>query len=57
MKGVRKQDLPEKLCHGCGKPFAWRKSLAKNWSVVKYCSDACRGRKKAAEGKLNPPLG
>jgi deoxyribodipyrimidine photolyase-like uncharacterized protein len=31
-------------------PFTWRKSLAKNWDQVKYCSDACR-RYKASGGK------
>jgi hypothetical protein len=25
--------------------MTWRKSWAKNWVEVKYCSDACRTRK------------
>nr|WP_236952623.1 DUF2256 domain-containing protein [Methyloversatilis sp. RAC08] len=24
--------------------MTWRKSWAKNWAQVKYCSDACRRR-------------
>jgi deoxyribodipyrimidine photolyase-related protein len=48
MKGVKKADLPEKVCETCGKPFTWRKSLAKNWESVKYCSDACRTKKGTA---------
>jgi len=25
--------------------MTWRKSWAKNWDEVKYCSDACRSKK------------
>jgi hypothetical protein len=53
MRGVKKQHLPEKICAACGRPFAWRKSLAKNWDDVKYCSDACR-RYKFSGGKPAP---
>lgn len=52
MRGVKKQDLPSKPCVTCGRPFTWRKSLAKTWDEVKYCSDACR-RYKQSGGK--PP--
>ena len=38
----RKQDLPEKVCESCGRPFAWRKKWGRVWDQVKYCSDACR---------------
>jgi len=31
-----------KPCATCGRSFAWRKSLAKVWDEVRYCSDACR---------------
>jgi hypothetical protein len=31
----------------------WRKSWAKNWDEVKYCSDACRRRK---HSRINDPL-
>jgi len=37
-----KSYLPGKLCHCCGREMSWRKSWAKNWDQVKYCSDACR---------------
>jgi hypothetical protein len=35
----------------------WRKSWAKNWDAVKFCSDKCRGAKvgvkdRALEGKI-----
>jgi hypothetical protein len=42
MKGVKKENLPSKMCITCGRPFAWRKKWEKVWDEVKYCSDACR---------------
>ncbi len=34
-----------KLCAACGREMTWRKSWARNWDQVRYCSDACRRRK------------
>lgn len=31
-----------KLCAVCGRTMAWRKSWAKNWEAVKFCSERCR---------------
>jgi len=42
MKGVKKENLPSKICSVCNKPFVWRKKWEKNWLDVKYCSDRCR---------------
>ncbi len=42
MKGVKKQNLPNKVCVVCQKPFAWRKKWEKVWEDVKYCSDSCK---------------
>ena len=53
MRGVKKQNLPEKLCLACCRPFAWRRKWEKVWDEVKYCSDACR-RFKTTGGK--PPV-
>ena len=43
----RESETPkkEKTCKACGRAFAWRKKWEKDWDVVKYCSDACRGNK------------
>lgn len=41
-----KQHLPSKPCVACGRVMTWRKSWAKNWAEVKFCSDACRKTKK-----------
>ena len=46
-KRFRKENLPEKTCAACGRPFAWRKKWARCWDEVRYCSDACRGRRRA----------
>jgi hypothetical protein len=45
MKGVKKENLPFKICLQCQKPFTWRKKWEKNWNEVKYCSDRCRNQK------------
>ena len=37
-----KSFLPSKACAVCGLVMTWRKRWAKNWTEVKYCSDACR---------------
>ncbi|WP_082925751.1 DUF2256 domain-containing protein [Xanthomonas nasturtii] len=42
----KKQDLPEKVCIQCGRPFRWRKKWERVWDEVKYCSDRCRGESK-----------
>ena len=46
---VRKREAEtakkEKICKTCGRAFSWRKKWEKDWDVVKYCSDGCRGRK------------
>lgn len=46
MKEVKKENLPQKICGSCGRPFTWRKKWEKVWESVKYCSDACRKTKK-----------
>lgn len=37
-----KSNLESKICVQCGLPMEWRKSWAKNWDSVKFCSDKCR---------------
>jgi hypothetical protein len=43
-----KAQLPSKPCAVCKRPMSWRKSWAKNWDAVLYCSDACRRLKTAS---------
>ncbi|WP_395043245.1 DUF2256 domain-containing protein [Flavobacterium sp.] len=42
MHGVKKQNLPTKICIVCQKPFTWRKKWERVWDKVKYCSDKCK---------------
>lgn len=44
LKGIKKQNLPEKICINCQKPFTWRKKWQKNWQNVKFCSKACSSK-------------
>ncbi len=48
MKNVKKQHLPQKPCHHCGRPFTWRKKWERVWDEVRYCSDRCRLAKSRA---------
>jgi len=44
---------PEKPCAVCGRTITWRKAWARSWDRVRYCSDACRGRRsEATDGKI-----
>ncbi len=51
MKNVIKQDLPNKMCEVCKRPFAWRKKWEKVWEEVKFCSDKCRMNKGSNKSK------
>ncbi|WP_312330928.1 DUF2256 domain-containing protein [Sphingobacterium sp.] len=46
MKGVKKQNLPQKICATCGRSFTWRKKWEKNWEDVKYCSERCKKKRR-----------
>ncbi|NRB48459.1 MAG: DUF2256 domain-containing protein [Saprospiraceae bacterium] len=48
---MKKENLPQKICPVCGRPFYWRKKWAKDWDSVKYCSERCRRNKKSHEQK------
>jgi len=45
-KSVKKDNLPQKICAACGRPFSWRKKWARDWAEVLYCSDACKRKKR-----------
>jgi len=49
VKGVRKENLPTKICATCGRPFAWRKKWERDWESVRYCSDRCRSTRKVTD--------
>ncbi|TGY94091.1 DUF2256 domain-containing protein [Marinicauda pacifica] len=41
--GTARQDLPQKTCPTCQRPFSWRRKWARDWDAVKYCSRRCAG--------------
>ena len=41
------RDLPTKTCASCGRTMTWRKSWARSWDDVRYCSDRCRRRRRS----------
>lgn len=47
-KGVDKNNLPQKICTICERPFTWRKKWQKMWDEVKYCSKKCQKNKSAS---------
>tara|TARA_Y100000766_G_C18779882_1_gene542740 strand:- start:453 stop:596 length:144 start_codon:yes stop_codon:yes gene_type:complete len=42
---MKKDNLPEKTCLVCKKPFKWRKKWERDWVNVRYCSEKCRKSK------------
>ncbi|MEZ7819137.1 MAG: DUF2256 domain-containing protein [Pseudomonadales bacterium] len=42
MKGVKKANLPTKICPACNLPFTWRKKWERDWEQVIYCSKRCK---------------
>jgi hypothetical protein len=48
MNGVKKQNLPRKTCLHCRLEFAWRKKWARDWEMVRYCSERCRRAKQTS---------
>jgi hypothetical protein len=33
----------EKLCKTCKRPFHWTQQNARDWDILKFCSEACSG--------------
>lgn len=41
-----KQNLPQKICVTCGRPFTWRKKWERCWDEVSTCSKRCNAERK-----------
>jgi len=54
-RGVKKENLPSKVCLVCNRPFTWRKKWERCWEEVRFCSDRCRGEGKKAKKDAVPP--
>ena len=35
-----------KVCEACGLEFEWRKKWERDWELVRYCSERCKGAPK-----------
>lgn len=49
--------IAEKPCAACGRRITWRRKWADCWDEVRYCSDACRGRRvRPVDGRLEAAI-
>ena len=51
VRGVKKRDLPDKICPACGRQFSWRRKWARDWDAVLYCGERCRREAKKSRAK------
>ena len=49
-RGVKKENLPSKVCVTCGRPFTWRKKWERVWDEVTTCSKSCNRKRKLNKG-------
>ncbi|MET0329760.1 MAG: DUF2256 domain-containing protein [Luteimonas sp.] len=40
--------MPSRPCAMCGRTMTWRKAWEKTWDEVRYCSERCRRKRRAA---------
>ena len=48
-RGVKKENLPSKVCVVCNRPFTWRKKWERCWAEVSTCSKSCNAKRRAAK--------
>ena len=53
MRGVKKENLPEKTCVVCERAFTWRKKWENCWDEVTTCSKSCNAKRKSEKQKAN----
>lgn len=53
-RGVKKENLPTKVCVICNRPFNWRKKWERCWDEVTTCSKSCNGSRKQLKGSASP---
>ena len=47
-RGVKKENLPFKICVSCARPFTWRKKWERCWEEVTTCSKKCNHQRRQA---------
>eukprot|EP00596_Hydrurales_sp_CCMP1899_P010396 CAMPEP_0119053374 /NCGR_PEP_ID=MMETSP1177-20130426/74392_1 /TAXON_ID=2985 /ORGANISM="Ochromonas sp, Strain CCMP1899" /LENGTH=340 /DNA_ID=CAMNT_0007033313 /DNA_START=233 /DNA_END=1255 /DNA_ORIENTATION=- len=58
--GIKKENLPSKMCVTCNRPFTWRKKWERCWDEVTTCSKGCNAKRRELakkEGRLLPDDG
>lgn len=45
-RGIKKENLPQKICVTCERPFTWRKKWEKCWDEVTTCSKLCNSKRR-----------
>jgi hypothetical protein len=45
-RGIKKENLPDKICVTCGRPFNWRKKWERCWDEVTTCSKSCNHKRR-----------
>lgn len=45
-RGVKKENLPTKICVVCERPFNWRKKWERCWDEVTTCSKSCNRKRR-----------
>lgn len=52
-RGVKKENLPSKICVTCERPFNWRKKWERCWDEVTTCSHRCNLQRKQLKQACN----
>ena len=50
-RGVKKENLPSKICVTCNRPFTWRKKWERCWDEVTTCSKSCNRKRRETQQK------
>lgn len=53
VRGVKKENLPSKVCVVCHRPFTWRKKWEDCWDDVTTCSKSCNRKRRAKRQAAN----
>jgi len=52
-RGIKKENLPSKICVICNQSFNWRKKWEKDWDQITTCSNRCNSDRKDRQRKAN----
>jgi len=48
-RGVKKDNIPSKICVTCGRPFTWCKKWERCWDELTTCSKSCNAARRRGE--------